>query len=89
MSNREIFSSRKQAEEEEKLIEEVCKFRRQGYNSKEIYRRVSVGCTAGKVATLTDKYDFLCQWLQRVREMFVDEQAEIVKESESYEVEQL
>lgn len=70
MSNRETFSSRERAEQEEKLIGEICRYRSLGEKPSEIYEKVTVECTLGKLSALVDKYDYLCGWVKEVRELF-------------------
>lgn len=68
--SREIFSSKAQSEKEAKLIEEICRYRKQGNGAYEIYQKVTVECTRPKVEALVNKYDFFCKWVKDVRKLF-------------------
>lgn len=64
-----IISSKAQAEQKEKLIDEVCKYRKMGDRPFEIYQKITVGCTRSKVKALVYKYDYCCKWIKEIREL--------------------
>lgn len=67
--SRQTISSKVQEEARERLIDEVCKYRRMGDGPFEIYQKITVGCTRASEEALSYKYDYFCKWRKDVREL--------------------